>query len=201
MSRAARRGRGARFDREARRLQGLPRRLRGHSSSSLMTRQTRHLAGAFAAMLFVGASWGANLPVTKVMLLHFDLIPMAALRTVAATVSLALLLWAVEGTWALRIHLRVGRFLGLGFIMAALFLVYALGVYWSNPITAATIQVAGPLVSAVTVRLSAGQRFDPGFGVALALSLLGGAVLASRSPLRPSSIPLRRGAVVLSSDP
>src|SRR5205809_174221 len=48
-----------------------------------MTRQTRHLAGAFAAMLFVGLSWGANLPVTKVMLLHFDLIPMAAVRTLA----------------------------------------------------------------------------------------------------------------------
>ena len=74
-----------------------------------MTRQTRHLAGAFAAMLFVGLSWGANLPVTKVMLLHFDLIPMAAVRTVAAAVSLAVLLWLVEGRRALRIDLRPGR--------------------------------------------------------------------------------------------
>ena len=73
-----------------------------------MTRDRRHLLGAFAAMVFVGASWGANLPVTKVMLLHFDLLPMAALRTVAATVSLALLLWAVEGGRALRIDLRAG---------------------------------------------------------------------------------------------
>ena len=56
-----------------------------------MTRQNRHLAGAFAAMVFVGASWGANVPVTKVMLLHFNLIPMAAIRTVAAAASLGLL--------------------------------------------------------------------------------------------------------------
>src|SRR5436189_178063 len=33
-----------------------------------MKREHRHLLGAFAAMLFVGASWGANLPVTKVLL-------------------------------------------------------------------------------------------------------------------------------------
>jgi len=81
-----------------------------------MSAQTRHLLGAFAAMVFVGASWGANLPVTKVMLLHFDLIPMAAVRTVAAAVALALLLWIVEGTRALRIDLSLGRFLALGLL-------------------------------------------------------------------------------------
>ena len=41
-----------------------------------MIREHRHMLGAFAAMIFVGASWGANLPVTKVMLSHFDLMPM-----------------------------------------------------------------------------------------------------------------------------
>ena len=68
-----------------------------------MTREHRHLLGAFAAMIFVGASWGANLPVTKVMLRYYDLIPMAALRTAAATAVLALLLWLVEGRQAPRI--------------------------------------------------------------------------------------------------
>jgi len=62
----------------------------------------RHLAGAFAAMLFVGASWGANVPVTKVMLGYFDLMPMAAMRTAAATAALAVLLCLVEGRRALR---------------------------------------------------------------------------------------------------
>src|SRR5262249_5122177 len=160
-----------------RRLPGLSRWLRGHPPPSrLMTRQTRHLAGAFAAMLFVGLSWGANLPVTKVMLLHFDLVPMAALRTIAAAAALDLLLWMVEGTGALRSDLRLGRFLALGFIQAAFFAVYALGLSWSNPITAAAIQVAGPLIAAMTVRLIVGQRFDPGFGTALALTLAGGAI-------------------------
>src|SRR6185369_5166609 len=69
-----------------------------------MTRDSRHLLGAFAAMLFVGLVWGANLPVTKVMLLHFDLIPMAAVRIAAATASLALLLLLTEGQRTLRIR-------------------------------------------------------------------------------------------------
>jgi drug/metabolite transporter (DMT)-like permease len=162
-----------------------------------MTRQTRHFAGAFAAMVFVGASWGANVPVTKVMLLHFDLIPMAAIRTVAAAVSLALLLCMVEGARALRIDLRLPRFLMLGFIQAAFFALYALGLYWSNPITAAAIGVVGPLVSAVTVRLAAAQRFDPGFGTALALTLIGGAILASSSLFGQGGVTFGGGEPIL----
>ena len=80
-----------------------------------MTRDRRHLLGAFAAMIFVGASWGGNLPVTKVMLRYYDLIPMAALRTMAATASLILLLWMIEGGRALRVDVGLGRFLLLPF--------------------------------------------------------------------------------------
>jgi len=129
-------------------------------------RERHHFLGAFAAMLFVGASWGANVPVTKVMLGHFDLMPMAALRTTAATAALAVLLWLVEGRRALRIDLRF---------------VYALGIYLSNPISAALVGVAGPLVSAATVWLVTRQAFDPGFGTALSLTLIGGLILASGS--------------------
>ncbi len=162
-----------------------------------MTGQGRPMAGAFAAMVFVGASWGANVPVTKVMLVHFDLIPMAAIRTVAAAATLSLLLWLVEGTRSLRVDLRLGRFLALGFIQAAFFAVYALGLYWSNPITAAAIGVVGPLVSAVTVRVVAGLRFDPGFGTALLLTLAGGAILASSSLFGQGSVTFGGGEPIL----
>lgn len=146
-----------------------------------MTNGRHHMAGAFIAMLFVGASWGANLPVTKVMLRYFDLMPMLALRTTTAVLSLALLMWTIEGARSLRIDLGVARFLGLGLMMGGFFAVYALGIYFSNPITAAATQVAGPLVSAATVRFATGQRFDPGFPVALALTVLGGLILAAGS--------------------
>jgi drug/metabolite transporter (DMT)-like permease len=141
----------------------------------------RPLLGAFAAMLFVGASWGANVPVTKVMLSYFDLVPLIALRTISATAALALLLWLVEGGRALRVDIDVRRFLLLGLMVATFFAFYALGLRYSNPITAAAVQVAGPLVSASTVRVVTGLRFDPGFGVALALTLVGGLILAASS--------------------
>ena len=110
------------------------------------SRERGYLVGAFAAMIFVGASWGANVPVSKVMLEHYDLIPMSALRTLVATVVLGLLLLAVEGVRALRIGLPPGRFLLLGLMMASFFATYVLGIQFSNPISAAAVQVAGPLV-------------------------------------------------------
>src|SRR5260370_12445981 len=109
-----------------------------------MTRERRHLLGAFAAMVFVGASWGANLPVTKVMLRYYDLIPMAALRTAPATASLILLLWLIEGRRALRVDVRLGRFLLMGLMMASFFAIYAFGLHYSNPITVAAHQADGP---------------------------------------------------------
>jgi drug/metabolite transporter (DMT)-like permease len=126
-----------------------------------MTAHRRHLFGAFAAMVFVGASWGANVPVSKVMLQHFDLIPMSAIRTACAAVVLGLLLMMVEGARSLRIDLGPARFALLGGMMASFFALYTLGIQFSNPISAAAVQVAGPLVSAATVRVVTGLRFDP----------------------------------------
>lgn len=157
----------------------------------------RTLLGAFAAMLFVGASWGANVPVTKVMLGHFDLFPMAALRTLSAIAALVLLVWLVEGSRSLRLAIGAGRFMLLGFMMASFFTLYALGLKFSNPISAAAVQVAGPLVAAVTVRLVTGLRFDPGFGVALALTLLGGVILSASTLFGEGHVTLGGGEIVV----
>ena len=162
-----------------------------------MTPRTRYMAGAFAAMLFVGVFWGVNLPVTKVMLGHFDLFPLAALRTIVAVLVLAAILALVEGVRALRIDLDLRRFALLGLMMGTFFCVYALGVQFSNPITASAVQVAGPLVSAVTVRFMTGARFDPGFRTALALTLLGGAILASSSFSGSANITFGGGEIVV----
>jgi drug/metabolite transporter (DMT)-like permease len=162
-----------------------------------MNPDRRHLGGAFLAMLFVGASWGANLPVTKVMLQYFDILPMSALRVFTACVVLAIVLVVVEGKRALRIDLGIVRFAQLGFLMSSFFAFYALGIQFSDPISAAAIQVAGPLVAAVTVRLVTGHHFDPGFGVALSLTLLGGAILAAPRFLGSGSVSFRGGEIIV----
>lgn len=162
-----------------------------------MRREQTHLLGAFAAMLFVGVSWGANPPVSKVMLGHFDLVPMSAIRITAATVMLGVLLMTIEGIGSLRIDVGLRRFVLLGLMMSSFFLLFTLGLKFSNPITAAAVQVAGPLVSAVTVRLVTGLRFDPGFPVALALTLVGGGVLASPSLVGDHPVSFGGGEIVI----
>jgi len=148
-------------------------------------------------MIFVGASWGANVPVSKVMLEHFDLIPMSAIRTASGAVILALLVAMVEGVRGLRIDVGLRRFVLLGLMMGGFFVVYTLGIKFSNPISAAAAGVAGPLVSAVTVRLATGLRFDPGFPVALALNLLGGGILVWGSLTGSSGVTLGGGEIVV----
>jgi drug/metabolite transporter (DMT)-like permease len=166
-----------------------------------VTRDRRHLLGAFAAMVFVGASWGANVPVSKVMLGHFDLIPMSAIRTASGALILGLLVVLIEGVRSLRIDVGIRRFVLLGLMMGGFFVLYTLGIQFSNPISAAAVQVAGPLVSAATVRLVTGARFDPGFATALGLTLLGGAILVSGSFLGAGSVTLGGGEfVVLASN-
>ena len=157
----------------------------------------RHLLGAFAAMIFVGIAWGANLPVTKVMLRHFDLVPMVALRTGMAAFSLALLLSLLEGWRSLRIDVGWQRFLMLGLMAAGFFAMYAVGIYFSNPISAAAAQAAGPLVAAITVRLATGQPFDPGFGTALGLTILGGLILVAGGLSDESRITLGGGEIIV----
>jgi drug/metabolite transporter (DMT)-like permease len=156
-----------------------------------------HTLVAFPAMIFVGASWGANVPISKVMLVHFDLIPMSAIRTFVAGVALGALLLAVEGVRALRIDLDLRRFALLGLMMGGFFACYTLGIQFSNPITAAMVSVAGPLVSAATVRLVTGARFDPGFPVALSLTVLGGVILVSSTLAGSAHVTFGGGEIIV----
>lgn len=160
-------------------------------------RGRHHMLGAFAAMLFVGVAWGANVPVSKVMLEHFDVVPMLTIRTVAAVATLGVLLVLAEGVRNLRIEIGLKRFLLIGLMMSGFFVIFTLGIRFSNPISAAAVQVAGPLVSAATVRLLTGARFDPGFGIALALTVTGGAILAAGSLFGRGALTLGGGEIVV----
>ena len=160
-------------------------------------RDRHHMLGAFAAMVFVGLSWGANVPVSKVMLQHFDVVPMLAVRTLTAVATLAMVLVLAEGVGSLRIEVGLKRFLLIGLMMSGFFVIFTIGIRFSNPISAAAVQVAGPLVAAATVRLVTGMRFDPGFGVALALTLFGGAILAAGSLFGQGALTLGGGEIVV----
>ena len=99
-----------------------------------------HMLGAFAAMLFVGVSWGANVPVSKVMLQHFDVVPMLTIRTLAAVATLGVLLVLAEGVRNLRIEIGLKRFLLIGLMMSGFFTIFLVGIRFSNPISAAAVR-------------------------------------------------------------
>ncbi len=80
---------------------------------------------------------------------------------------------------------------------ASFFTLYAVGIYFSNPISAAAAQAAGPLVAAITVRLMTGQPFDPGFGAALGLTILGGLILVAGSFTDTARITLGGGEIIV----
>jgi drug/metabolite transporter (DMT)-like permease len=61
----------------------------------------------------------------------------------------------------------------------------------------AAVQVAGPLVASMTVRLVSGLRFDPGFGVALALTVLGGFILSAGSLFGTGSVTFGGGEIIV----
>ena len=75
-----RRDRGARLDREARRLQGLPRRLRGGAPprrrlsrrSAWPTRPTGALRRATLVLLLAALIWGSMIPVLAALAEHYD---------------------------------------------------------------------------------------------------------------------------------
>jgi drug/metabolite transporter (DMT)-like permease len=57
--------------------------------------------------------------------------------------------------------------------------------------------VAGPLVAATTVWAVTRQGFDPGFGVALALTVLGGLILSSSSLFDSATVTFGGGEIIV----
>lgn len=129
-----------------------------------------------AAFLVTSIFWGANLPITAVLLRTFDPFWLTAWRLVVATAALGVLVWATEGWRAWRTDLPWARFVLLGLSLSLFFIDYNLAIRYTNTITAAAVMAGAPIYAVLTLRLLTGARIEPGFGVALALTIVGSAV-------------------------
>ncbi len=78
----------------------------------------------------------------------------------------------VEGAGSLRIDVGLKRFLLIGLMMSGFFVIFTIGIRFSNPISAAAVAGGGPVVAAVTVRLVPACASIRGSAVALALTLV-----------------------------
>ena len=133
------------------------------------------LAG-LAAFFVTSVFWGANIPVTAVLFRTFDPYFMSIWRVAVGTLALAAIVVATQGVSALAIPISWGRFLLLGLSMSSFFLIYNVGLLYTNAITAAAVMVGSPIYAALFLRVASGTPFDKGFWIAAPLTLIGGAI-------------------------
>lgn len=150
--------------------------------------------GLLATALF----WGSAVPFNVVLLRHFDPFVLTAFRMALSVLILAgFVAWREAGP-VFRIPLTLRQFLTLGFFMGGFNVLYTFAVLWSNPITISAISVAMPLTGAIVARAMLGARLEPGFGLALLLTIGGGALVVYGQPgFDASALGLRGGEVLM----
>jgi len=134
------------------------------------------LAVGTACYLFASVFWGMNIPFTAVLFQTFDPFFMAAVRVLLATLILGGLAAATAGWRAFAVPMPMGRFALMTLAMASFFVLYNLGLRYTNPITAAAIMAGSPVYAAITVRLATGAALEPGFRGAALLTVAGAGI-------------------------
>jgi len=129
-----------------------------------------------AAFCVSSVFWGANLPVTAVLFRTFDPYFMSIWRVAIGTLALAAFVVAMQGWSSLAIPISWGRFALLGLSMSSFFVIYNVGLLYTNTITAAAVMVGSPIYAGLFLRVVAGTPFDKGFWIAAPLTLIGGAI-------------------------
>lgn len=134
------------------------------------------LASGTLAYFATSVFWGANIPLTAILFRSFDPFFLGFLRASVASVVLAIAVVLMLGWRRLALPIGLGRLAAMSAAMAGFFILYNLGLRYTNTITAAAIMAGAPVYGAVTMRLLTGSPLERGFVPAVALTLVGGAI-------------------------
>ncbi len=129
-----------------------------------------------AAFVITSVLWGANMPLTAVLLRTLDPFWLTLLRLVLASIALAVMVWATEGWAALRVEISWPRFLLLSLAVSVFYIDYNLALRYTNTITAAAVLAGAPIYAVTTLWLVTRLPVERGFGVAALLTIVGGAI-------------------------
>lgn len=146
-------------------------------------RRQRRTGLAGAALLTTTLFWGAMVPLTKLLLDHFDPFLLAALRYVVALPFLWLFVLLIRDRVEWRL-LRAGRAMALGAAMAGFSVFYTLGIWFSHPVTASVLLMCGPIVASIMARFLFRAPLDRTLLLALPVTVAGGIVVAVGAPGR-----------------
>lgn len=134
------------------------------------------LASGTLAYFTTSVVWGANIPLTAILFRTWDPFFLAPLRVAVASVVLAATVGFALGWRRLAIPIGIGRFAAMSAALAAFFILFNLGLRYTNTITAAAIMAGAPVYGAVTMRLVAGAPLERGFGPAALMTVVGAAI-------------------------
>ena len=159
--------------------------------------RTRFVTGTLA-FLCASVLWGLNIPMTITLLKSFDPFWVSPNRYVVAALVLGMLVVATHGVRQLLSPIPLAR-LGVMSLCVALFLVlYNLGLYTTEPITAAAITAGAPIYVAVVSRMMTGAKLESGFWGATVLTLIGaGIAIYGRMQSSGQGLNLRGGEILL----
>lgn len=136
----------------------------------------RALLVGTACYLLASLFWGMNIPMTAILFRTFDPIFLAPVRVaIAAAVLLAITL-ALHGRGSVGMGTSFLRLAGMTLAMSLFYVLYNLGLRYTNTITAAAIMAGGPVYSAVVLRLAFGMPLERGFWGAALLTLVGAGI-------------------------
>ncbi len=135
------------------------------------------MLAANLGLLLTAIAWGSMIPVLNLLLAHWDPYFLSAVRySLGAPILLLVLRLSEPGPLWPR-GARTWRVLPLGAVGIGLFsTLFTLGIANANPVTAAVIMSAGPVVAALVARVGFRLPIDPGLVPAVTLAVLGAAM-------------------------
>lgn len=143
----------------------------------------RRTAFAGGALLLTTVFWGVMVPLTALLLEHFDPWLLAGARYVVALPFL----WIFVALARERIpwrELPAGRVAALGAAMALFSVFYTIGIAHSHPVTASVILMCGPIVASIMARFLFRTPLDRTLLLALPVTVAGGIIVAVGAPGR-----------------
>ncbi|MCC7046981.1 MAG: EamA family transporter [Alphaproteobacteria bacterium] len=162
------------------------------------TGEGRHGVLPVAAMGVTCLLWGTMVPFTAELFASVDPLFYSALRYLMGMGAMGFLVLMTERRFLQRARLPVLRVLALGGVgMAGWATLFALGIYFSDAITAAAVLASGPIVAALMGRAMTGEKLRLQVMLGIALAVAGGVLVAIGKPVDGAAAGFRGGEVIL----
>lgn len=136
-----------------------------------------------ASLVGCAVLWGSMVPFTHQLVQAYDPVFISMLRYVFGVAAILLMVLVLERRWRLPPGLPWGRIVRLGtFGIAGFAVCFSFGFTFADPVTAAVLLSAGPVIYAIMARILYRAPLERGLGLAIALVVAGGVAVVLGRP-------------------